>query len=219
MQSKDSDAVKYFIEKVENINDYDVFYNTTPLMLAIHLQKAKLAKFLIENGADPLMFVPQKKHSAFTKSVSHSMYELVEHIVENYPEKITDIINDPEQMLSPQFLSYKDARMMNILLKAGADPHFGGKEAPSPVVKAIEKAGIGILPVLAKNKVNLNIPTDGKSLLEWAIIHNRIDWVTGLLAEGANPREENEEGKNALQFAESIEGRSAIVAILKEEME
>ncbi len=220
MQSKDSEAVKYFVEKVEDLNTFDPFYNSTPLMMAIRMQNSKLAKFLIEQGADALSFVPQKKHSPFTKAVSHNMYELVEFIIEHHPDKIKDIINDGEQLLSPQFLAYKDPRMMNLLLQAGADPSFGGKEGVCPIVKAIEKAGIGTLPVLAKNKVNLNMVTKEKSLLEWAILHNRIDWVTGLLAEGADPAIKNASNQNALEFAESLDDdRTAIVALLREEME
>jgi ankyrin repeat protein len=219
MQSKDSEAVKTFIEKVEDLNAFDVFYNSTPLMMAIQLQNSKLSKFLIEKGADGLSYVATLKHSAFTKAVSHNMYDLVTVIIEKNREVITDYINNPEQLLSPQFLSYKDARMMDVLLGAGADPNFGGKEAPSPIVKAIEKAGLGILPVLAKNKVDLNFKTGGKSLLEWAIFYNRTDWVTGLLAEGVDPKLINENGQNALEYAESLEDRMTIVTILKEEME
>jgi len=143
---------------------------------------------------------------------------LVEFMVGKNAETIKEHINNPEQLLSPQFLSYKDARMLNILLSAGGNPHFGGKEASSPIVKAIAKAGIGILPVLVKNKVDINTKVEGKSLLEWAITHNRTDWVTGLLAEGASPADKNDANQNALEFAESLDDRTAIVAILKEEM-
>ncbi len=218
MQSKDSEAVKNFIDKVENINEFDVFYNSTPLMMSIHLANNKLSKYLIDKGADAMSLVPKMKHSPFTKAVSSSMYELVEYMIERNPETIKDQINNPDQLLSPQFLSYKDARMMDVLLGAGADVDFGGKEGRSPIVKAIEKAGIGFLPVLVKNKIDLNFITENKSLLEWAIQHNRTDWVTGLLAEGVDPSLENEEGKNALQFAENLEDRTAIVAIIQEEM-
>ncbi|MFT5167712.1 MAG: ankyrin repeat protein [Saprospiraceae bacterium] len=218
MQSKDSEAVKTFIEKVEDLNAFDVFYNSTPLMMAIQLQNTKLSMFLTEKGADGLSFVPTLKHSPFTKAVSHNMYELVALIIEKNQAVIKDYINNPEQLLSTQFLSYKDARMMDVLLSAGADPNFGGKEATSPIVKAIEKAGLGILPVLAKNKVDLNFKTEGKSLLEWAIFYNRTDWVTGLLAEGADPKLSNGAGKNALEYAESLEDRTAIIAIIREEI-
>lgn len=219
MQSKDSEAVKHFVERLEDLNGFDPFYNSTPLLMSIRMQNTKLSQFLVEQGADALSFVEQKKHSPFTKAVSHNMYELVEYIIEKNPAIIQSVINDPEQLLSPQFLAYKDPRMMNILLEAGADPSYGGKEGVCPIVKAIEKAGIGTLPVLAKNKVDLNMITKGKSLLEWAIVYNRIDWVTGLLSEGADPNIKNADGQNALEFTKGIdEDRTAIVAMLEEEM-
>ncbi len=218
MQSKDTDAVKAFVDKVVDINEFDVFYNTTPLMMSIHIANHKLSKFLIDKGADALSFVPKLKHTPFTKAVSSSMYELVEYMIEKNQETIKDYINNPDQVLSPQFLSYKDARMMDLLLSAGADPNYGGKDVPSPMIKAIEKASLGILPVLVKNKVDLNEKAGGKTLLEWAILYNRPDWVTGLLAEGADPKVTNEAGQNALEYAESLEDRKAIIAIVQEEL-
>ncbi len=218
MQSKDSEAVKAFVDKVDDLNRFDVFYNTTPLMLSIHLANAKLSMFLVDKGAEPLSFVAKLKHSPFTKAVSSSMYDLVEFMIEKHPEAIKNSLNGSDQLLSPQFLAYKDARMMDILLSAGADVNFGGQEGPSPLLKAIEKAGIALLPVLVKNQVDLKQQVEAKSLLEWAIFHDRADWVTGLLAEGVNPKNENAAGQNALQYAEALGERTAIVAIIKEEM-
>lgn len=216
MKSKDSEAVKLFVGKVEDLNAYDVFYNSTPLMMAIQMQNTKLARFFIEQGANPLAYVAQLKHSAFTKAVSHSMYELVKVIIEQDSEAIIALLNQPDQMLSPQFLAYKDARMLDLLIGAGADPYFGGKDVPAPIVKAIEKASIAILPVLVRHQVNINQMEAGKTLLAVAIEYNRPDWVTGLLAEGANTDKVNEAGQSALEWAESLEERAVIVAILKE---
>jgi ankyrin repeat protein len=218
MNSQDSDAVKYFIEKIDNIDGFDVFYNTTPLMMAIRIQNDKLARFIIEKGADPINFIPQLRHSPLTKAISLNRYDLVDFIIKKYPESITGVLNFEEQLLSPQFLAYKDARMLDLLLGAGADPFFGGKEAPAPVVKAIEKASVAILAVLAKHKVDLNFTVDGKPLLHWAIFYNRTDWVNGLLQEFADPRVANDEGQNALEFAISLGDREPIVFILENKL-
>ena len=218
MNSKDSDAVKLFIEKVENINGFDVFFNNTPLMMAIQMQSDKLAKFLIEKGADPINYIPKLRHSPLTKAVSLNRYELVDFILKRYPDTISGILNFEKQTLSPQFLAYKDARMMDILVGAGADPYFGGQDIPSPVVKAIEKASIAILPVLAKHKIDLNQKVDGKTPLEWAIFYNRIDWVNGLLEEDADPRIKNGKDQNALEYAQTLEGREEIISIIEQEM-
>jgi ankyrin repeat protein len=214
MKSKDSDAVKLFAEKVDNIDGYDVFYNDTPLMMAIQMQSDKLAKFIIEKGADPINFIPKLRHSPLTKAVSLNRYKLVAFILKKYPDNIAEILNFEKHTLTPQFLAYKDARMMDLLVGAGADPFFGGQDIPSPVVKAIEKASIAILPVLAKHKVDLNQIVDGKTLLGWAIFYNRTDWVNGLLEEEADPRIKNADGQNALEYAQAVADREEIVVIL-----
>ena len=219
INSKDSDAVKVFVEKIENINGYDVFFNTTPLMMAIHMQSDKLAKFLIKKGADPINYIPKLRHSPLTKAVSLNRYELVEFILNKYPENIAEILNFEEQTLSSQFLAYKDAKMMDLLVGAGANPFFGGQDIPSPIVKAIEKASIAILPVLAKHKVDLNQKVDGKRPLEWAVFYSRTDWVNGLLEEEADPRLKNEEGQNALEYAQFLGEREEIKKILVAELE
>jgi len=91
--------------------------------------------------------------------------------------------------------------MFDLLLRAGADPYFGGVDMPSPIVKAVEKASLGILPVLVRNKVDLNQDADSLSLLEWAIKYQRIDWVNGLIDEGAEINALGEDGKTALMHA------------------
>ena len=218
IDSKDSDAVKTFSGKVENIDGFDVFYNTTPLMMAIQMQSDKLATFIIKKGADPINYIPKLRHSPLTKAVSLNRYDLVDFILKKYPESIADILNFEEQILSPQFLAYKDARMMDLLVGAGANPFFGGKDIPSPVVKAIEKASIAILPVLAKHKIDLNQKVDGKTPLEWAVFYNRTDWVNGLLEEEADPRIKNADGQNALEYAQSLGEREGIISIIEQEM-
>lgn len=218
MNSKDSDAVKIFIEKVENLDGYDVYFNSTPLMTAIQMQSDKLARFLIEKGADPINFIPKLKHSPLTKAISLNRYDLVDFMLKKYPDNIPAILNFEEQLLSPQFLAYKDARMLDLLIGAGADPFFGGKEAPSPIVKAIEKAGIATLPVLVKHKVNLDQNIGGKTPLGWAIFYNRTDWVNGLLHEGADPRITNADGQSPLEYAQALGERAEIETILKEKL-
>jgi ankyrin repeat protein len=154
-----------------------------------------------------------------TKAVSLNRYDLVDFILKKYPENIAEILNFEEQTLSSQFLAYKDAKMMDLLVGAGADPFFGGQDIPSPIVKAIEKASIAILPVLAKHKVDLNQKVDGKTPLEWAVFYSRTDWVNGLLEEEADPRLKNEDGQNALEYAQFLGEREEIKKILVAELE
>ncbi len=185
MQQKDSEGVKVFVDKVADINAYDEDFKATPLMYAIGQKNAKLAQFLIEKGANVFTRPAKMDHSPLTKAILAQEYDLVAQMLATAPEEeVTAILNDPQQDLSPQFLAYKDAKMLNLLLGAGANAYFGGKLAPAPVVKAIEKASIGILPVLAGRGVDLNHEVDDKTPIEWAIHFNRKDWLIGLMEEG-----------------------------------
>ena len=184
MQQKDSEGVKVFVDKLADINAYEAEFKATPLMYAIGEGNTKLAQFLIEKGADVFSRPKEMDHSPLTSAVSENLYDLVEQMLATAPEKTAEILNDPTQDLSPQFLAYKNAKMFNILLNAGANAYFGGKLAPAPVVKAIEKASIAILPVLAARKVDLNKEVNDKTPIEWAIHYNRKDWLIGLMEEG-----------------------------------
>jgi len=121
----------------------------------------------------------------------------------------TKILADPSVEISPQFLAYKDPRMFNLLVKGGADPYFGGTQGQSPIVKAIAKGGLGILPVLAKHEIPLDKIVDGKTPLAWAIHHNRIDWVNGLIAEKVTVSDE------LISETAAMEDRAEILAILR----
>ena len=202
MAKKDSAATKLFAEQAENLNLYDEGFKTTPLLMSVNHQNMKLASFLMERGADPLYKVEAMQHSALTKAIMSGMYEFVERVLaDKGKEELKSVMNDPDLIMSPQLLSYKDARMFDLLLKAGADAFYGGKDMPPPVVKAIEKASLGILPVLERNKVDLNRQVQGKTLLEWAIYFKRIDWINGLIEEGVEVDSVSQEGKTALMRA------------------
>lgn len=184
IQKGDDDAVGLFLEKIEDVNAIDSINKTSPLLAAISYKNTKAVIHLVEKGADFIQVVPDQRHSPLTLAVSMGAHKLVQFILEKNPGEDQNILNDENQLLSPTFLAYKDPKMLNILLDAGADPYFGGKDGTSPVVKAIEKASIAILPVLAMHKVDLNQKTEGKSPLEWAIHFKRKDWINGLIEEG-----------------------------------
>ncbi|MEL6923276.1 MAG: ankyrin repeat domain-containing protein [Bacteroidota bacterium] len=202
MTKKDTKATRLFAERLDQLNVYDDGFKTTPLLLAVNFQNIKLANYLMEQGADPLYVPDELEESAFAKAVNLGMYEFVQAVVEKEDrEKLSAMLNDSDQIMSPQLYCYKDARMLDLLLRAGADPYFGGKDMPSPIVKAIEKASLAILPVLVRNQVDLNQDTESMSLLEWAIRFQRIDWVNGLIDEGAEINALGEDGKTALMHA------------------
>lgn len=203
IRSKDSKAVKFLIDKIEDINAIDQKNN--PLALAVSLNQTKLADYLLESGAD--LFYNEKEtteYLIFHDSIRKQQYGIIEKALQK-KENSEIILNDPAQDLTAQFLSYKDPKMFDILLQAGADPYFGGREGVCPIKKAIEKGSIAILPVLSKNKVDLSKETEGKSLLAWAVNYKRKDWVNGLISEGALKILTKDQIENLVKEATAVE--------------
>ena len=186
LQAKDNDSAAFLFEKIEDLNAIDPENNTSPLMAALVYKNGPISIRLIEGGANATAVVAGQEHSPLTYAIVQGYEKPVKLILAQKHEGLADSLNDPAQLLSPQFLAYKDAQMMNLLLEAGADPFFGGSVAPSPIIKAIEKASIAILPVLVKHKVDLDTRIKERTALEWAIHFDRLPWLFGLLKEGAN---------------------------------
>ena len=182
IKDQDSHAVKYFTGKVENLNQK--YEGENALHLAIESGKEKLAIFLLDHDADLFIEDQEGNYLLLNASVQHQMYDLLKIALDKV-DSTNALLNNPNQSFSAQFLAYKDPKMMNMLLDKGADPFFGGKDGYSPILKAIQKGSIAILPVLAKHKVPFEKKIDDKSSLLWAVELNRVDWVNGLITENA----------------------------------
>ncbi len=218
IKAKDSEAVKYFVDRIDNLND--LAFQNNPLALAISLNQTKLADYLIESGAD--IFYKEENESEyliFIDAIRRQHHGLIEKALQKNANS-KELLNDKSQSLSAQFLAYKDPKMFDILLQAGADPYFGGIEGICPIKKAIEKGSIAILPVLAKNKVDLTIETEGKTLLNWATNNKRKDWVNGLITEGVLSNMDQNSMQTLINEAESVEDQEAdIIEMLKNSLD
>jgi len=184
IQKGDKAGVNLFLGKIVDLDKMDSEFKTTPLLSAIFYKNTKAVIALVEKGANVGKVILEQHHSPITLAVSMGAHKLVKFILDKNPGEDTNLLNDENQLLSPTFLAYKDPKMLHLLLTAGADPYFGGKDGTSPIVKAIEKSSVGTLPVLAIHNVDLNKVTEGKTPIEWAMHFNRKDWVNGLLEEG-----------------------------------
>jgi len=184
IQKGDEAGVDFFLGKIKTLDEVDPEFKTTPLLSAIFYKNTKAVIELVDKGANVGKVVLEQHHSPITLAVSMGTHKLVKFILDKNPGEDANLLNDENQLLSPAFLAYKDPKMLHLLLTAGADPYFGGKDGSSPIVKAIEKSSVATLPVLAIHNVDLNKVTEGKAPIEWAMHFNRRDWVNGLLEEG-----------------------------------
>ena len=186
LQAKDKNGAAFLYEKLDDINAVDQETGASPLMAALVHKNGPISIQLIKGGANATAIAAGQQHSPLTYAIMQGYEKPVKLMLAQHANGLAEKLNDPAQLLSPQFLAYKDAQMMNLLLEAGADPFFGGSAAPSPIIKAIEKASVAILPVLVKHKVDLDTRIGERTALEWAIHFDRLPWLFGLLREGAN---------------------------------
>ncbi|MEL6635745.1 MAG: ankyrin repeat domain-containing protein [Bacteroidota bacterium] len=219
IRAEDNDSARLLLERVDDLEIYVPQYRSTPLLSAIESKNTEFTRLLIERGAQTLSLHPEKQHSALSLAVSLGAHKLV-HLILNqaHPEGATAAaLNNPEQLLSSQFIAYKDPKMLNLLLRAGADAYYGGRHGQAPVVKAIEKGSLAVLPVLVGNGVDLNYRCAGRTPLEWAIHFHRTDWVGALLDEEVDPNTQGEGGQTPLMLAVELNFLEAIGLLLDEE--
>ncbi len=219
IRAGDNTSAQLLLEQIDDLETYVPQYRTTPLLAAIENKNTDFTRLLIERGAQTLHLHPEKQHSALSLAVSLGAHKLVRFILDqNHPEGATAAaLNNPDQLLSSQFIAYKDPRMLNLLLRAGADPYYGGQHGQAPVVKAIDKGSLAVLPVLVGNDVDLNQRYQKRTPLEWAIHFRRTDWVGALLDEEVNPDTQDEAGQTPLMLAVELNFPEAIGLLLDEE--
>ena len=64
--------------------------------------------------------------------------------------------------------------------------------------------------------MDLNKIVDDKTPLEWAIRHDKLAWVIGLLSEGVERKLANKAGKTPLELAKELKVDDAIIKALSE---
>lgn len=212
IKAKDSAAVRMFSAQVEDLNVFENGVN--PMQLAIESGKEKLANYLHEQGGSIFLADESGNYPLLNACVQHQMYDLMQSSL-NSEESASDKINAVEQSFSAQFLAYKDPKMMDLLLKFGADPFFGGKDGISPIVKAIEKGSVAILPVLSKHNIAFDKKTGNKSLIQWAVEFERPDWVNGLLMEKSLKNAKEGEVGVLIKLAESKQNKDILELLRK----
>lgn len=129
-------------------------------------------------------------------------------------EQKVDLNKLNEEGESPLSESINHAKLFDALCDAGADPFLSIEGKQAPIVSAIQNGTIGILPVLKSNGNDLNKKASGRTLIEWAVRFNRIDWVNGLKAEGADMKVIDSDGKSLLDLAKEHKADQGIIDLL-----
>ena len=191
-------------------------------------EEERLAKLAKAKEAEAAKAAEEAKKAETVESrynVEKSGYlsALIMSIMKKDPEafgtflpKVEDLnVFDPLMREYPLSSAINLAKIFDALIENGANPYFSDGKHPAPIIKAIEKGTIAILPVLVQEKVSLEEKAGGRSLLSWAIEFKRTDWVAGLIHEGANVNEVDPDGDSLLIQAIQAKDYLIIETLLK----
>lgn len=101
-----------------------------------------------------------------------------------------------------QAVAYGDPEIVGLVLKAGGNPRMLGSRHESVLHAAARTAPIAVIDLLIAAGAPIDHrPSYGGTALMEAVEHRRMDVIERLLAEGADPRTQDWNGRTALDYA------------------
>lgn len=187
----DYDMIEYLVNHGADVN-FRLFYEErrqldilTPLFLAIFFQRLKVAKLLLDHGANPNE-TDSLGNNYLCKVIS----------VKSTPEIFELLLQygvDPYNVNSSGFsciilaVTNGHDRLVEILMKHKVDPNIENPNGDSLLHLATNNGYLKIVKILVKFGANINILNkDGNTPLIIAIKHKRHDIIQYLLSQGAN---------------------------------
>lgn len=218
------DVVKRLIELGANVNEQDKQFGYTPLSTATEVGDAKIAKMLIDAGADlkaqdyigqtPLCSAAMNGQAAVMKVLLDAGSDIRHRNAEG--ETILTMATWMDQ-----------AKAVELLLERGADPNEAGKNSPAPLLWAVAQDSQSIAKRLLDAGADPNAAVQktkrtgifekypkGTTALMIAAAKGQRGLLDMLLDAGADPHVKNSEGKTAVDFAAKA-GRAKILERLE----
>ena len=194
---KEYEIVKAMLPVAEDINEKWGRNYLTPLIIASQLQDFKIAKLLIQNGAD-VNIQDRVGKTALSWAIQHNSFEIASLILKHGGDaNIADETGFTPLMIA----SYSGfTKIAKLLLKNNAHVNHESKYFKSALIQAIfGSKDINILKLLIKAGANVNASfTDGYTPLIAAVRSGDITKVNKLLKYGADPNLQNRYGETAL---------------------
>ena len=182
VESEDTLAIKrYLLNNHIDIDTPDLKYGTSLLMWSISNGKYHSFKILLENGANP---------NYIDKQGSTPLYFAVTYIDSNYRT---------------------DDRYIKLLIRKGANPYLITNDS----INHTKHDPISLSPLhldylrvfIEECNVDVNYERDGRSIVETAIIHEKLDELYYLVVEHGAFIDSNARGEvNKWKLIEDIEG-------------
>lgn len=192
-------VVRWLLEQGANPNA-GTWSGGKPLMVAAEHGHAEAVRLLLERGADPNA-VDKNGWNALLAATSADCTEAVRLLLEHgaTPDAARPL-GDTALMLAAQ---YGTTQTMRLLLDHGADPnatdHYGRTTLMRAVIQGGSEKTVRLL-IARKTSMEARDKT-GCTALAWAAWHGRIAIATLLLAHGADPNAQNQDGETVLAMA------------------
>lgn len=211
--------LEILIDNGANINTVDS-HNKSALFIAAELGQNRIAKMLIEKGADTnlksmLYSTPLHQASGYRGSS-----EMVKLLIENG----ADVNAKDSKGNTPLYNAIDAARVSiaKILLENGADINAKNYLGKTALMHALELSYMNaehlasVVNLLIKNRANVNAKdTNGNSPLHCSMLLGKLEIVETLLQNGANIDAKNNDGKTALNLAVEYNRKDIIETLQK----
>lgn len=204
--------VKEYVSKGIRVDIPDI-KGRYPLMVAVEANQTAVAKFALDNGANPEF----DNSRALVHAAKKNNTELVGHLLKAGADPdakigfLTVLFDDnSKNMEEGQPLmaatGAQNMEMTRLLLEAGANPNV---EDGAPLKSAIKKNNRGMIKLLLKHNASIN--EDG--IITQVVMNNDPELLQAFLERGANPDLRTWSGKTPLQEA-ATRGYVELMSIL-----
>ena len=192
--------VKFFvIGDLQDVHSRSPIGSATPLHLASRYGHTKVARFLLERGAD--LTAKNKDGETPLHLASHWGHMEVGRMLIEYG---ADLAAQNEDWEVPLHVASRDGRVevVRMLLEHGVDPTAQNKDLETPLLAALRDGQVQVARMLLERGADPTTQNeDGDTPLHVTSRDGQVEVARMLLERGADPTTQNEDGETPLHLA------------------
>lgn len=165
----------------------------TPLHLATQHGRVEVVRILIAEGADL---------NATSGNVDHVGMTALDFAVRYRHFEIAEVLLDAGVVPGLSLFGADSAKMVRILIEAGADPSLRAPDGSSALFPHAAIDEVESLEALLDAGVDINaVANDGSTASMWAVRNGHLPSVKLLVQRGTDPRADSDDGHTSLSWA------------------
>ncbi|XP_076107833.1 uncharacterized protein LOC143076084 [Mytilus galloprovincialis] len=198
-QKGNIDVVAYLLKKNPEVNQFDEFYNETPLITACDKGFTGIVALLLqmEDIDVDLCDKQDNQRSPLVLACSNGHTDIVHLLLKKSP----DVNLCDRHSKSPLFLASIEGHtdIVKMLLESNPDIDLCNEDGETPLMVACQSGHPDIVCMLLENDADVNLyDSSGSSYLYWACFEGNREIVSKLLEFGADVNHSNDEGLTPL---------------------